>query len=160
MPYAHLNVLILPPIGKNFRFFPSYVFTVSQFLIQPDCNRLANVLTWIRTLCLNTALSAGPQTEFKSINQSIVQLPRYPTQIPIARRLLVSDAFFLPVNCCTCLVLVSPDISDLGNLLIAMAGFAREARACPTDGNLYTGNWKAGCRRLHIFFPTYATQFE
>ena len=35
--------------------FPSHVSTVSQFLNQPDCNRLAKVLTWIRMLRLNTA---------------------------------------------------------------------------------------------------------
>ena len=34
---------------------PSHVSTVSQFLNQPDCNRLAKVLTWIRMLRLNTA---------------------------------------------------------------------------------------------------------
>ena len=36
--------------------FPSHVSTVSQFLNQPDCNRLAKLLTWIRMLRLNTAL--------------------------------------------------------------------------------------------------------
>ena len=35
--------------------FPSHVSTVSQFLNQPDCNRLAKFLTWIRMLRLNTA---------------------------------------------------------------------------------------------------------
>ena len=35
--------------------FPSHVSTVSQFLDQPDCNRLAKFLTWIRMLRLNTA---------------------------------------------------------------------------------------------------------
>ena len=35
--------------------FLSHVSTVSQFLNQPDCNRLAKVLTWIRMLRLNTA---------------------------------------------------------------------------------------------------------
>ena len=32
--------------------FPSHVSTVSQFLNQPDCNRLAKFLTWIRMLRL------------------------------------------------------------------------------------------------------------
>ena len=35
--------------------FPSHASTVSQFLNQPDCNRLAKFLTWIRMLRLNTA---------------------------------------------------------------------------------------------------------
>ena len=35
--------------------FPSHVSTVSQFLNQPDCKRLAKFLTWIRMLRLNTA---------------------------------------------------------------------------------------------------------
>ena len=39
--------------------FPSHVFTVSQFLNQPDCNRLAKFLTLIRMLHLNTASSDG-----------------------------------------------------------------------------------------------------
>ncbi len=34
---------------------PSHVFTVSQFLNQPNCNRLAKFLTWIRMLSLNRA---------------------------------------------------------------------------------------------------------
>ncbi len=54
--------------------FPSHVSTVSQFLNQPDCNRLAKFLTWIRMLRLNTAWSDGsarPQTDLNlSINQS------------------------------------------------------------------------------------------
>ena len=35
--------------------FPSHEPTVSQFLNQPDCNRLAKFLTCIRMLCLSTA---------------------------------------------------------------------------------------------------------
>ena len=35
--------------------FSSHVSTVIQFLNQPDCNRLAKFLTWIRMLRLNTA---------------------------------------------------------------------------------------------------------
>ncbi len=38
-----------------FRSFPSHVSTVSQFLNQPDCNRLAKYFTWMRMLRLNTA---------------------------------------------------------------------------------------------------------
>ena len=54
--------------------FLSHVSTVSQFLNQPDCNRLAKFLTWIRMLRLNTAQSDGfarPRTDLKSINNSI-----------------------------------------------------------------------------------------
>ena len=36
--------------------FPSHVSTVSHFLNQPDCNRLAKFLTWIRMLRLNNSL--------------------------------------------------------------------------------------------------------
>ena len=54
--------------------FPSHVSTVSQFLNQPDCIRLAKCLTWIRMLRMNTPLSDGsprPQTDliYRSINQ-------------------------------------------------------------------------------------------
>ena len=35
--------------------FPSHVSTVSQFLNQPGCNRLAKILTWIRMVRLSIA---------------------------------------------------------------------------------------------------------
>ena len=35
--------------------FQSHITTVGMFLNQPQCNRLANFLTWIRTLRMNRA---------------------------------------------------------------------------------------------------------
>ena len=35
--------------------FPSHITTVSQFLNQPQCNRLAKFLTWIRACRMNKA---------------------------------------------------------------------------------------------------------
>ena len=35
--------------------FQSHITTVSQFFNQPQCNRLAKFLTWIRACCTNKA---------------------------------------------------------------------------------------------------------
>ena len=52
--------------------FQRHITTVSQFLNQPQCNRLAKFLTWIRTCCKNKAQSDGslPDPE-QTLNQSI-----------------------------------------------------------------------------------------
>ena len=50
----------------------SHITTVSQFLNQPQCNRLARFLTWIRACRMNKAWSDGSVPgPNQTLNQSI-----------------------------------------------------------------------------------------
>ena len=70
----------MPESSFRIDLFQSHITTVSQFLNQPQCNRLAKILTWIRTRCMNKAWSDGSvpgpeQTLDESINQRKLALP-------------------------------------------------------------------------------------
>ena len=56
--------------------FQNHITSISQFLNQPQCNRLAKFLTWIRMMRMNSLIGQsdgslqGPETDSQSINQS------------------------------------------------------------------------------------------
>ena len=79
LPHAlaplHMQLIISKDFKQYRDLFQIHITTVGDFLNQPQCNRLAKFLTWIRMLRMNRAWSdgsvPGPERTLKqSINQS------------------------------------------------------------------------------------------